>query len=137
MLGALAGGLGGFTMLIVAQNILDFRHAQIDLVRMLGTAVARAGVHGASSQTLGLSCAGVLGAALGLPLGYLARRVLRVLPRLMFFSISMPVVWIFVQAFVIGRLSSALAKQLPFGPLLIGAVVYGGCVAALRPIRAR
>jgi len=124
-------------MLIVAQDILDYRHAPVDLVRMLGTAALHAGAHGASLRTMGLAGAGAIGAALGVPLGYLARGALRILPRLVFFSISMPVLWLFVQALVIGRLSQSLAKQLPFGPLLAGALVYGACVAILRPIRAR
>lgn len=137
VLGGLAGALGGFTMLIVTQDILDARHAPLDLVRMLGAVAMRGGAHGASARTWGLVCASAIGAAVGVPLGFLARRVLRIVPRLVFFSISTPVLWLFVQAFVIGRLSYSLAKQLPFGPLLVGSLVYGAWVAVFRPIRAR
>jgi hypothetical protein len=135
--GAVSGGIGGILMGIVAQSILDFRHSEVDLLRALGRAATAAGVPSPGAQIGGLLCAGVLGALLGAPLGFMARRLLRVPLRLVFYSLLLPVLWIFVQALVLGRAAAPLAARLPFGPLVIGAIVYGACLAVVTPARAR
>jgi hypothetical protein len=136
-LGAVSGGIGGVLMAIVAESILDFRHSGVDLVRALGRAASAAGVPSPGAQIGGVLCAAVLGAFLGAPLGFMARRLVRVPPRLVFFSLLLPVLWIFVQALVLGRVAAAWAARLPFGPLVIGAVVYGACLAVVPPSPAR
>src|SRR4051794_36760755 len=132
-LGAISGGLGGLVMVIVAQGILDVRHSGIDIVRLLGRGATHSFVRFSDVRIGGLLCAAALGAVLGAPLGYLARRLLRIVPRLFFFTLLLPVFWLFVRTLVLGKLAPALATQLPFGPLLAGFIVYGACIGVVSP----
>jgi hypothetical protein len=137
LFGTLAGGAGGLAMLAVAQHLLARQGSAVDLTRMLSDTLSAAGIRFGDVQEQGYALAGVLGAFAGASFGYLARRLLRVVPRLLFFAIVGPVAWLFLQTCVLTRLAPALAASLPFGPLAIGALAYGMCLAIVPPIRAR
>jgi hypothetical protein len=134
-LGAIAGGLGGPLMVIVAQGILSVRHSGVDLVRLLGHAAAHVFVDLPDARLVGLASAAAVGALLGAPLGFLTRRLLRIVPRLVFFTLLSSALWLFVRTLVIGKMMPGLAAQLPFVPLLVGSVVYAVCIAIVLPAR--
>ena len=134
-LGALTGGLGGVVMIIVAQSILDVRRSNIDVVRLLGRGAEHVFVRFADARLGGIVVAAAIGAMLGAPLGLMTRRLLRIAPRLLFFTLLMPALWLFVRTLVIERLAAGLGSELPFGPLLFGSVVYGACIAIAAPPR--
>jgi hypothetical protein len=137
VLGALAGALGGLSMLAVTEQVLHHQHSALDLASMLGSKGALAKLWLTSDRQAGFAVAAALGAAAGAPLGFLARRLLRIAPRLLFFILFAPILWTFVQACVMTRLAPWLAANLPFIPLAAGALVYGVCIALVPPIRAR
>jgi hypothetical protein len=136
-LGTLSGALGGVIMLIVTQSVLAARHSSVDLVRDLGGTAAHALAAFSDPRVAGVVSAGVIGASLGAPLGFITRRLLRIVPRLLFFTLLLPMLWLFVRALVIGKMAPGVAVELPFAPLLIGWVVYGICIAVVAPPRAR
>jgi hypothetical protein len=123
-------------MLIASQSILIVRHSNIDVVRLLGNAAAHAYVRFPDARIGGVLAAVALGAILGAPLGLLSRRLLRIVPRLLFFTLLSSALWLFVRALVIGKTAAWLAVELPFGPILIGSILYGACIAVVVPPRA-
>jgi hypothetical protein len=135
LFGAVTGAFGGFAMLAVAEYTLHVQGATVNLPELLSILVTRAGLDLGSARHEGFAAAIVIGALLGAPLGYLARRLVRIVPRVLFFAILAPVAWIFVQACIMGRLTPGLATLLPFGPLVLGALAYGLCIALVPPIR--
>lgn len=132
-LGALSGGLGGMIMLIVAQGVLALGHSSVDLVRGLGRVIAGDNGNLGDPRVVGILAAAMMGALLGAPLGFMTRRLLRVVPRMLFFTLLLPTLWLFLRALVIGKLAAGVASALPFGPLVAGLVVYGVCVAVVTP----
>ena len=134
-LGALTGGLGGVVMIIVAQSILAVRHSNIDVVRLLGRGAAHVFIRFADARIGGILGAAAIGAMLGAPLGLMTRRLLRIAPRLLFFTLLMSGLWLFVRTLVIEKMAAGLAGELPFGPLLVGSVAYGVCIAVAAPPR--
>ncbi|HMJ15513.1 MAG TPA: hypothetical protein VK524_29055 [Polyangiaceae bacterium] len=138
LLGTIAGALGGLAMLKAAEQVLAAQHSTLDLSALLGSSVARLNllaVGGPREQ--GMALAIVVGALVGAPLGFLARRLVRVGPRLLFFWLLAPITWIFVQAVVMSRVAPHLTTTLPLVPLLVGALAYGTCIAIIPPVRAR
>lgn len=135
--GVIAGALGGMAMLSVSEQLLHHQHSALDLATLLGTKGALAKLWLASDRQAGFAVAAALGAVVGAPLGYLARRLLRIVPRLLFFVLFAPILWTFVQACLMTQLAPWLAANLPFLPLAVGALAYGACIALIPPIRAR
>jgi hypothetical protein len=123
-------------MIIVSQSILDVRHSSIDVVRLLGRGAAHAFVNFADPRIGGILGAAAIGAMLGAPLGLMSRRLLRLVPRVLFFTLLVSALWIFFRALVIGKVAPELAAELPFGPLLVGSIMYGVCLAVVAPPRA-
>jgi hypothetical protein len=135
VLGGLGGACGAALMLVTAQFVLSLRHSPIDVAELAGSFVHRFVPVAAATSEVGMGVAIALGALFGSMLGRLTWRPERALPRLLFLSILAPAAWLFAQAFIIGRF-----KALPLAPFIIGAVVYGLCVAtaaSMRPRRAR
>jgi NhaP-type Na+/H+ or K+/H+ antiporter len=104
---------------------------ELDLVRLLGDSVGFADV---DVRVRGLLVATAGGAILGAALGFLTRRLIRLLPRMLFFSMFMPALWLCVHSLVLTRVSPTLAAALPAAAPLIGALGYGLCVAIVRPV---
>src|SRR5687767_12257055 len=124
VLGALGGALGGIAMLSLAQHLLTLQHHGLDLSELLSRSRALAAVElGSARQEAFIGAAGA-GAALGALLGYLARRLVRIIPRVLFFGLLVPSLWTFAQACVMGMLAPGLARTLPFVPLVLGACAY-------------
>lgn len=122
-------------MLLAAQFIAFVQHSGYDFVALSGSAAKRVAMGRAfPGQAFVLPV--VAGIALGVVLGFLSRRLLRVVPRLMFFGLLLPIVWIFVHAIVLRRLAPGVAQSLPFAPAAVGAFVYGTFLAVVAPIRA-
>src|SRR5439155_7962119 len=94
--GAISGGIGGFLTVLAVQWILVLRHSSWNFVRAMGRAVAAAGLAGVDPRVAGLACATLGGAILGAGLGAMTRRLLKVLPRFVFFALFLPILWLFV-----------------------------------------
>lgn len=121
-------------MLLCAQFIVFMQHSPVDFVaasRSLAKRVAMG--RDFAGEAFVLPVAG--GILLGAVLGYASRRLLRILPRLVFFCSLLPVIWIFIHAFILRRFAPGLAETLPFGPLAAGALVYGIFLAVAAPVR--
>jgi hypothetical protein len=133
LLSAFAGGVGGVAMLLVAR-VMMLRHGAIDPAVALGNRIA---VHsqGVPANLVGLGIAVALGAVVGAVLGRSTWRVGRVIPRILFFSILVPTVWLFAQVFLIGRMQPDVVATMPAGPFLVGSLVYALCIAILPALR--
>jgi NhaP-type Na+/H+ or K+/H+ antiporter len=121
-------------MLLSAQFIVFMQHSRIDFVAASRSLAKRAAM-GREFAGQGFVLPIVTGIVLGAVLGYLSRRLIRIFPRLVFFCSLLPILWIFVHAFVLRRFAPSLAETLPFGPLAAGAVVYGIFLAVAAPVR--
>jgi hypothetical protein len=132
LLGGLGGGFGAALMLATAQSILTLRRSTIDVAQLAGGLVHRFVPMAPATHEIGIGVAIAFGALSGSLLGRLTWRPARALPRLLFLSIVAPAAWLFAQAFIIGRF-----KALPLAPFIIGALVYGLCVAIVASIRPR
>jgi hypothetical protein len=130
--GLVGGGIGGVAMVAAAEGVSRTQHLDVDYFALAGAAAHRFPGF-AGTQVSGALFAAFLGALAGGLLGFLARRATRVLPRLMFFLILTPAVWVLVQAFVIQTLAP-WTRALPALPWLVGAVAYGACLALSPPI---
>jgi hypothetical protein len=133
LLSALAGGIGGVAMLLVARVLL-LRRGSIDPAVALGDRIA---VHsqGIPAELMGMGMAAAMGAIFGAILGRSSWRVRRVIPRLLFFAILAPAVWLFAQVFLIGHMSRDAISTLPAGPFLLGSLAYAFCLAILPALR--
>jgi len=121
--GVLGGALGGVAMIAAAEGISRFRHVGVDYFALAGSAAKQfPGFSG--DTTSGVLFASFAGAMIGGGIAWLARRATRVLPRLLFFAVLMPAMWVLLQAFVIQPLSPWM-RTVPALPLLGGALVYG------------
>lgn len=135
--GAIAGGVGGAAMFAAARAVGQLEHIPGDFAADLARHLTPAALGSLGSAASGLVSVIAIGALAGLLFGMLTRHLLRVLPRMLFFGLLMPILWILLQAFVVRRFMPALAGSLPLLPLSAGAVVYGLCLAVARPLRAR
>ncbi len=133
-LGAVAGGIGGALMLVTAQTFLDRQHSGVDAMAQLGARIGSF-LPVAAPAALGIGAAVALGAVLGSLFGRLTWRVSRIVPRVLFFAILAPTIWIFAHAIIIGHLYRGPVSALPFAPFGIGALVYGLCLAILPALR--
>lgn len=120
-------------MFVSAATLAHLEHrpagAVHELFRWLTPAIGGLG----SGPVLQFITPALVGAIAGLPLGLLTRRLLKLVPRLLFFALFMVAVWILVDALVIPRLAPAMSQRLPFIPLMVGAIAYGVCLAIARP----
>lgn len=133
LLGAVAGAAGGAAMLLVARALMLHRGALVDPAIALGERVPLN--TSAPPQILGLAVAVLFGTLLGALLGRSTWRVTRIAPRVLFFSILLPAVWLCAQVFIVGYASRASASALPFGPFLAGALVFALLVAIVPAVR--
>jgi hypothetical protein len=122
--------------LLTAEFVAFLAHSRYDYVALSGSLAKRV--------TLGREFAGqpfvlpvIAGVVLGALLGYLSRRLVRIAARLIFFCSLLPIVAIFVYAFVVRRLAPGVAESLPFAPVACGAIVYGIFLAVAAPTRVR
>ena len=119
-------------MIAAAEGISRWRHFGVDYFGLAGSAARQfPGFRG--DVMSGAIFAAFTGAMLGGGIAWLARRATRVLPRLLFFSILMPAMWVLLQAFVIQPLSPWM-RTVPALPLLGGALVYGFFLTFSLPI---
>ena len=134
-LGALGGAIGGALMLLMSRALLVSQGVSFDPAVRFGEKVGRF-IPDAPPEALGLVLSVVIGGAVGAFLGRFTWRVRRVIPRVLFFSILAPTVWIFVHVFLVGHMNRAQIAAVPFGPFLVGSILYGLSVASL-PITRR
>jgi hypothetical protein len=67
----------------------------------------------------------------------LSRRLLRLLPRIVFAGVLALVLWLFAYAFVLMRFAPAIGLAIAFAPSVLGALAFGACVGATPPMRVR
>lgn len=132
-LGTAAGAAGGAAMLLVARELMLRKGGLVDPAIALGDRIpVQTDV---PPQIAGLIIAILLGAVVGTLLGRSTWRVTRIAPRLLFFSILLPAVWLCVQVVIAGHVSHASAAALPFGPFLAGSLVFALFVAVVPMLR--
>lgn len=136
MLGGVAGALGGFVMLLAAQYVAFMRHERVDFVRA-SERLAVSLLHSQGFPGAAFAVPVGAGAALGVVLGYLSRRLLRVLPRLLFFCLLLPILLLAALAVVVARVGPGAAGSVPLSPLFAGALVYATFLAVVSPLRSR
>jgi hypothetical protein len=129
-----AGGLGGAAMLFVARTFAQSRGYAMDPAAALGGKLPFH-IAGVTPDLAGFGAAVVLGAVVGAILGRATWRIGRIVPRVLFFSILIPVVWLFAQIFLIGRMRPDSVSAVPAGPLLLGSLAYALCMALLPAFR--
>jgi hypothetical protein len=115
--GALGGAIGTWAVAFVG------RWLQVPLA-----------LHMPSEQT---ALAVVGGATVGAVFGRLTRRLVRVVPRVVFGAIAAGAVWLLLYAFVFGRFAPHLAGAISFQDSTLGAILYGAFTGAIPPIRTR
>jgi len=121
-------------MLFVAQTLARSRGYAMDPAVALGNKLP---LHasGVTPEMAGFGAAVVIGAVVGAILGRSTWRIGRLVPRVLFFSILIPAVWLFAQIFIIGRMRPDSVSAVSAGPLLLGSLAYALCMALLPAFR--
>jgi hypothetical protein len=132
-LGALGGAFGGAAMLLVARAMMLHTGGLSDPAIALGDHVPLQS--SVPPQIVGLAIAVIAGTLLGALLGRSTWRVTRVAPRILFFSILLPAVWLCAQVVIVGRMSAASAMSVPFVPFLVGSLAFALFVAIFPAVR--
>ena len=120
--------------LLATQYVASLQHSRFDFVLAIGRMTGRL-VLGHDFPGAAFVFPVLVGAWLGSLLGFLSRRLLRILPRLLFFCLFLPILLLFVQALVVQRFAPGVAGSLPLGPLVAGTIVYAVFVAVVSPVR--
>jgi|SRR5580658_5695798 hypothetical protein len=87
------------------------------------------------SEQIALAVVG--GVAVGAVFGRLTRRLVRIVPRVVFGAIAAGAVWLLLYALVFGRFAPHLAHAISFQDSTLGATLYGAFTGAIPPIRTR
>lgn len=128
--GALSGGAGAAAMIFVAAEISRRRGIDIDVIRTIG----RGGrVLSDDAFVIGIAVAVVVGIFVGMLFGALMRHARRPLARVLAGMLLAVGLWTLVHAFVLKSFAPTSLGNLPFGPMIAGASLFGLCVAILRP----
>jgi hypothetical protein len=133
--GGVMGAIAGCVALAVAEGVQDRAGLYDDLRAALGSVSPEGPTTG--SIWLVILLAGLSGALSGAGLHWLMRRLHAIPGRLVFGAVLIPSLWIAVDAFGLLRFVPRLADAMPFFPWLVGATVYGACVALVRPVAPR
>jgi hypothetical protein len=134
VLGGIAGGAGGVAMLLTAARVAERLRLDVDIVRTIGRTVH---VPGVEPYDAGMGVAIGIGLVLGVLLGGLLRYSLRLIARILAAPLLAAVLWTLAHAFLFKSFAPRSLGALPFAPMVIGAAVYGLCIAVLRPPRAK
>jgi hypothetical protein len=132
--GGMAGAVAGPAMVAVATTLSARAHHAIDLPGMMARA---AHVPAVWAHPAGWTMAVVMGAALGALFAHLTRRLRSFPPMIAFGLVTAFTLWTALQGLVLTRFTPWLAKMLPYGPMVIGAMVAGLIMALQVPIRTR
>lgn len=132
--GALAGAVAGPAMVGVATALAARAHHAIDLPAMMARA---AHVPAAWAHPAGWTMAVVIGATLGALFAHLTRRLRNFPPMIAFGLVTAFALWTALHGLVLTRFTPWLAKMLPYGPMVIGAMVAGVIMSLQVPIRTR
>jgi hypothetical protein len=134
VLGGIGGGIGGAAMMLASAEVAQRLRIDVDVVRTVGRCA-----HGLAGDPFeaGMGLAIGIGAVLGVPLGGLLRYSLRLVARVLAAPLLAAVLWTLVHAFLFKSFAPHSLGALPFAPMVVGAAVYGLCVAILRPPRRR
>lgn len=135
VLGGIGGGIGGFAMMYAAADVARRLRIDVDVVRTVGRPAAHA--LAAEPFDAGMAVAIGVGAVVGVAFGALLRYSLRIRARLLAAPLLAIVLWTLVHAFLFKSFAPRSLGALPFAPMVIGAAVYGLCIAILRPPRRR
>ena len=126
--GAVAGMLGGGLALAVTDRVANGPR----FLAHVNAAVAFTG-----TAWVWLGAAAACGMVVGALFGGVTRRLIPIVPRVVFGAIFVPAAWTALYAFVLPRCAPWVVAHVAFAPALLGALVYGLCVAVARPSRPR
>jgi hypothetical protein len=134
VLGGIGGGAGGAAMLLTAGRVAERLRLDVDVVRTIGGTIHLLAIE---PYDAGMGVAIGIGLVLGVLLGGLLRYSLRLIARVLAAPLLAAVLWTLVHAFLFKSFAPRSLGALPFAPMVIGAAVYGLCIAVLRPPRAK
>jgi hypothetical protein len=132
VLGGIGGGAGGAAMLLSAARVAERLRLDVDIVRTIGRSVH---VLGVDPFEAGMGVAVGIGLVLGVLFGCLLRYSLRLIARILAAPLLAAVLWTLAHAFLFKSFAPHSLGALPFAPMVVGAAVYGLCIAILRPPR--
>lgn len=132
--GAMAGALAGPATIAVAAALASRTHHALDLPALLGQLTR---VPAQWAHVAGWALVVVVGAALGSLFALFTRRLRHFAPMIAFGMITSFAVWTAFHALALPRLAPWLARMLPYGPMVLAAVVFGALLALQVPIRTR
>jgi hypothetical protein len=132
-LSALGGGVGGALMLLAARAVAARLHLDVDIIGTVGRGAAR--LSGLAPFEAGIATGVATGVIVGMLFGALTRHSLRLVARVLAGLLLGPVVWTLVQAFVFKSFAPASLGALPFGPMAVGAALFGLCATIVPPPR--
>ena len=137
---AMAGGAAGFLCGIMALGVMGAVNDRVRLVEQarvaFGSASTLPGVT-LESVWMRVGIAAIAGMFVGTALGVLTRRLHGRFARAVFGAVLVPSLWIALDAFALVRFAPRLAAFVPFVPGLVAALVFGVCVALVRPVLPR
>lgn len=132
--GACSGAIGGPLMLLTAATVARRAAIDTDIVGVVGALALR--LSGSEDVLFAaLVAAIVLGAGLGTAFGLLTRHSVRVVSRALTGAILAPTLWTLAHAFIFKPRFGDSLGALPFGPMLVGATIFGICATILPPPR--
>jgi len=135
--GCIAGFVGGVAFVGVASLAAQKLRLGSNVARTFGTWLSRGALLDNAATYGGVVMIAGIGLVLGAFLSLATRHVRRGLPMMLFGLLFAPVVWLSLHVFVLRRFVPARAAELPFGPLVLGAAVFGACFGLLPALRGR
>ncbi len=123
--GAAAGAFGGAAAILFA----GFISGRVGHPANLAGLIGRTSGHG---EIAGLTIGALVGAVLGGLMALVMRHSRRFIARLIFGAASSALLWFCVHVVLLSQRKATL----PLVPMLLGACVYGACVALVPPSRA-
>ena len=132
--GMLSGALAGPAMLATASLLANLT-GDPHITHTIGSALSRGATTGTASVVLAYCAMAIVGGAVGALFAWLTRRLRVLAPLIAFAIILATATWVVLQTLALPRVAPWLARALPFGPMVIGAMVFGVVAALELPLR--
>ncbi len=134
LLASLGGSLGGLVALATADGAAH-SHRLAGHVRVALDQAPALGSVNATTVREWIGVTALTGALLGGGFGALMRRLVPVVPRVLFSAILSSALCTLLYAFVLLRLAPTLAGRIPFLSCMLAALAYGACIGLVPPVR--